>query len=374
MRIVYVLTSLGVGGAERQVLGLAQRMAARGHAVKLFVLLPHGEADLTADPGGGPVGILHLGMSRRPGGLPSGVVRGFALAVREVRRFRPDLIHGNNFHGNILARLLGAALRGVPVVSTIHNVYEGGWPRMLAYRLTDALSRRTIAVSEAARERYVRIHAVSARKFGVIPNGIETAAFVPDLERRAEVRGSLGAGEDFVWIAAGRLVEAKDYPNLIYAFSQLRIASGRTQLWIAGGGDAEYAASLRELSEALELGNVVKWLGVRSDLPALLDAADAFVLSSAWEGMPLAVGEAMAMEKPVVATDVGGVRELLGEGQQLVPAGKAGALAQAMFQLTKLGAEEREAMGREGRERILSRFNMDSRAEEWERVYEFLVN
>jgi glycosyltransferase involved in cell wall biosynthesis len=104
-------------------------------------------------------------------------------------------------------------------------------------------------------------------------------------------------------------------------------------------------------------------------MPGLLDAADGFVLSSAWEGMPLAVGEAMAMEKPVVATEVGGVRELVGEAGVIVPPRDSDALAAAMLDLMRRTPEERRALSRCARERIESNFSMDSRADEWEALY-----
>jgi glycosyltransferase involved in cell wall biosynthesis len=104
-------------------------------------------------------------------------------------------------------------------------------------------------------------------------------------------------------------------------------------------------------------------------MPALLDAADGFVLASAWEGMPLAVGEAMAMEKPVVATDVGGVRELVGEAGVMVPAKNPEALAEAMLDLMRSTPEARGALGRLARERIAARFSIDAKADEWEALY-----
>ncbi len=106
--------------------------------------------------------------------------------------------------------------------------------------------------------------------------------------------------------------------------------------------------SFKELSAQLDLGDSVRWLGLRRDMPALLDAADGFVSASAWEGMPLAVGEAMAMEKPVVATDVGGVRELVGDAGVLVPARDSEALAEAMMATMQRSGEEREQTGRCG--------------------------
>jgi glycosyltransferase involved in cell wall biosynthesis len=104
-------------------------------------------------------------------------------------------------------------------------------------------------------------------------------------------------------------------------------------------------------------------------MSALLDAADGFVLASAWEGMPLALGEAMAMEKPVVATDVGGVRELVGETGLIVQARNPVALAEAMLELMRRSVADRCALGVAGRRRIQDNFSMDAKADEWEALY-----
>jgi glycosyltransferase involved in cell wall biosynthesis len=108
-------------------------------------------------------------------------------------------------------------------------------------------------------------------------------------------------------------------------------------------------------------------------MAALLDASDGFVLGSAWEGMPLAVGEAMAMEKPVAATDVGGVRELVGDAGVVAPARDSEALARAMLELMRRTAEERQRLGRASRERIATQFSMDARADSWEALYRTLL-
>ena len=117
----------------------------------------------------------------------------------------------------------------------------------------------------------------------------------------------------------------------------------------------------------------VRSLGLRRDMPALFDAADAFVLASAWEGMPLVIGEAMAMEKPIVATDVGGVRELVGDTGALIPAQHPAALAEAMLALMRTPADARRAQGRAARRRIATSFSMDARIHEWEAFYRSLL-
>src|ERR1035437_9028271 len=147
MQIAYVLTSLGVGGAERQALALAARMRARGHAVSLLVLRGRQpqEWSTTLDP-------FCLDMCRTPVSILAGLWKG----SRYLRDFQPDLIHSHTYPANMAARLLSISLPETAVLSTIHNVYDGRWPRMLAYRLTDGLSRPTTAARYAAAARFVR--------------------------------------------------------------------------------------------------------------------------------------------------------------------------------------------------------------------------
>ncbi len=366
LRIAYMLTSLGIGGAERQVVALAERMAARGHSVLLIVLRERQPEQFLSS-----VDLVHLDMRKTPFSIFIGLVR----ARRLLRSFRPDLLHSHTYPANMSARLLRLTGATRAVLSTIHNVYEGRWPRILAYRFTDFLSIHTTAVSENAARRYIRLKAVPQRKCTVIPNAIDITEFEPSLERRTQTRIQLEAGNSFVWLSAGRIVPAKDFPNLLQAFAEVRTAVPQAQLWIAGESPHEESKPLAGFGFAGKSGimNNVRWLGVRRDMPALLDGADAFVLASAWEGMPLVIAEAMAMEKPVVATDVGGVRELVADTAQLVPSQHPAALAAAMLALMRMPAELRRSQGRTARQRIASAFNMDARADEWEAFYRSLV-
>ena len=360
MRIAYVLTSLGIGGAERQALALAERMAARSHAVSLLVLRGRQleEWPTTLDP-------VRLDMRRNPASILAGLWKARHL----LRDFHPDLIQSHTYPANMAARLLKISFPETAVLSTIHNVYEGGWPRMLAYRLTDGLSCHTVAVSHAAAARYVRIKAVPREKCVVMVNGIDTTEFAPDPERRARMREKMSTNGEFIWLTAGRIVPAKDYPNLLRAFARATADCFDVRLWVAGEGNLDDLSALMMLADELGLRGRVRWLGLRRDMPALLDAADGFVLASAWEGMPLAVGEAMAMGKPVVATDVGGVRELLAETGFIVPAKSSESLADAMLEMMRRSDEERLRLGRAARKRIAAHFSMDAKADEWESLY-----
>jgi glycosyltransferase involved in cell wall biosynthesis len=255
------------------------------------------------------------------------------------------------------------------VLSTVHNVYEGGWPRMLAYALTDRLSARTTAVSHAAARRFVKLRAIPGHKCIVLSNAIDTVEFAPNPERRTQMRAEMGVDAEFIWLTAGRIVQAKDIPNLLRSFARVRASLPDAQLWIAGEAIGAEKYRMRGLSAVLGVADAVQWLGLRRDLPSLLDAADGFVLASAWEGMPLAVGEAMAMEKPVVATDVGGVRELVGSAGLIVPRKDPTALGDGMIEIMRKPSEERQALGQAARSRIRSNFDMDIRVEDWEALY-----
>ena len=364
MRIVYVLTSLGIGGAERQVLALADRMAKRGHAVTLLVLRPR-----LAEECATKLDVVHLDM--RKSFFSS--LRALLRARRFVLQFEPDIVHSHSFHANVFARLFKMLMPGLTLISTIHNVHEGGRMRMLAYRLTDSMSARTTAVSTAAAERFIQLKAVPRSKCLVLTNGIDAVEFSPDAGRRAAMRSAMGVGEEFVWLAAGRVVPAKDYPNLLRAFAQVRAAQPGAQLWIAGSGDPGDRKQYGVFAVERGLVQQARWLGLRRDMPALLDAADGFVLASAWEGMPLAVGEAMAMAKPVVATDVGGVRELVSDAGEVVAAGIPNALAAAMLDLMSCSDDEQRRRGDRGRARIETEFSMDRRVHQWEGLYESLT-
>ena len=362
MRILYLLTSLGIGGAEKQVIDLAVKMAARGHTVALLALKHAGEEWPVSLP------VLRLNMRK----TPIGIYRGLRFAAQFAALFRPDILHSHTFPANLFARQLKPRLsaEGHPVIliNTIHNVHEGGMHRMLLYRATDSRADCVTAVSQAAADRFLRLRAVSAGKTRVLANGIDTDAFTADRSRRKRTRIEMQTGSSFLWLAVGRLVPAKDYPNLLQAFAQVRSANPKTTLWIAGEGDPS------QLHSDIDEPPGVQWLGLRHDIAELLDAADGYVLSSAWEGLPLALGEAMSMEKPVVATDVGGVRELVGDAGFLVAPKDSAALAASMLKVMGLTDAAKKTMGRAARNRVQLYFSMHEKADEWEQLYIELMN
>lgn len=365
-RVTYLITASAVAGAERQVHDLALSMQQRGWEVAVISLLPGGAAFSDLPARGIP--FETLGMTR---GIPD------PRAVRRLRtllrRFRPDVLHSHMVHSNLLARLSRLLVRTPVVISTMHNENEGAQWRYVMYRLTDRLSDLTTTVSQAAVAEAIRRRAAPRGRITLFPNGLTPRSLPPDPERRAATRASLGVGDEFLWLAAGRLEAAKDYPNMTAAFARVHESVPEARLVIAGVGDleAEVRAGISEAGLAARMA----LLGFRSDVPELMEAADGFLMSSAWEGLPMVLLEASASALPAVVTDVGGSRDAVLDGVSgfIVPAHDPAALASAMLRFMSRPVDERRRMGEAARDHVLATFAMDAIADRWDQTYRSLL-
>jgi glycosyltransferase involved in cell wall biosynthesis len=363
MRIFFLSTSMGMGGADSQLLSAARVLRARGHEVIIVSLTPLGAMGLQARS----LGIRTESLEMRRG-IPD--PRGLIRLGRIVRAWKPDVVHSHMVHANLMARAL-RLIQPVPaVVSTIHNIYEGGRLRMAAYRLSNGLVDHMTIVSQAAADRFIGERIVPKDLLTVVPNGVDTEYIrsVPAGGREA-LRQSLGFGREFVWLAVGRFEIAKDYPNMLGAFARVRADRPDAVLLLVGRGSLQ--AETEALARKLGLAEAVRFLGVRDDVPQVMNAADAYVMSSAWEGMPMVLLEAAAAGLPIVATTVGGNHEVVlhEETGFLVPSRDQEALAAAMLRLSGLPESQRRAMGLRGYEHIRAHYGLDRVAERWEEIY-----
>ena len=313
------------------------------------------------------VRVATLGMAR---GIPD--PRAVARLARLLRQWRPDVLHGHMVHANLLARLSRLLVRTPVLVSTIHNQDEGAQWRYVAYRLTDRLTDATTTVSLVAVDESVRRGAVRRDRIRLIPNGIVIGDHHPDAVVRDRVRAELGLSDRFIWLAVGRLTDAKAYPDMIDAFGRVFAADPRTHLLIAGEGPLQQ--DLQAAIDAAGLAAQIHLLGQRSDVPALMQAADGFVMSSAWEGLPMVLLEASASALPIVATDVGGSRDAIIEGKSghITPPGDPAALADAMLAVMAMPADAQLAMGEAAREHVVA-FEMESVVDAWQDLYQRLL-
>src|SRR3954447_568091 len=369
-RALMLITTLTYGGAESQVVRLALELKALGWTVAVACMVPpsaHTAVLLDAH-----IPVHSLEMKR---GIPD--PRALFRLARLLRNFQPDIVHAHMVHANLLGRLVRLVHPIRVLICTAHNLREtsekggGTWHKELLYRITDPLAHRTTIICKAAFDRYVQTKAVPARRLQIIPNGVDTAVFAPSLAVRHRIRTSLALTNEFTWLAVGRLVEQKDYPNLLRALALL--PAGNWSLLIAGKGPLE--ANLRALVAELGLVEHVRFIGTTNNMPDVFNAADAFVMSSSFEGLSAALLEAACTGLPAVVTDAGGNSDLVLDQRTgyVVPPQDSQALASAMKRLMSMAEPERLALGTAARQHCLDYYRFDKIARTWVRLYSRLL-
>ena len=342
-----------IGGAERQVLLLARELSIRRWRVTLVALSGNGQA-AAAELASANVDFLSLEM-RKAWIDPRGWLRYRAW----FRIHRPAIVHAHLPHATWFARWVRLLAPIRVLVDTIHTSKttsnSGGPGRILGYRLSNWLTNQVTCVSEAVANAVLIADLASLEKLRVIPNGV----ILPPSPSRNH-------NENFQWIAVGRLAPVKDYSTLLHAFAAL---PGQPNLQIIGIGPDE--ARLRSLAVELQIAPRVHFAGFKADVQPLLAAADGFVLSSLWEGLPVSVLEASAAGLPIVATDAAGTREAIlpSETGLLVPIADPASLAKAMTRIMLMPKEQRLQMGANGRRFVETNFSLPKVVDQWEALY-----
>jgi len=377
MKIQHVITTLGVGGAEKHLLDLAGGQVERGHEVRVAYL--KGEGELTKDFEARDVTVLRL-VDSLPHGwfqIPylSTVVDLRSSLADALSVFGPDILHTHLLKADSLGVLAANRARIGAIISSKHNDERAllKWPVSLIHGYLAKSVARTIALSDHV-ARFTAEHGrVPAVLIQRIYYGVDAERLAPR-RRRSEVRAELGLAEDVpVLICVGRLAAQKDHPTLLAALAEL---PAEVQLLIVGGdpfGDGE--TRLAALADRLGLGGRARFLGIRHDVPDLLGASDLFVLPSLWEGLGLVFLEAMAARLPIVASNVSAIPEVVEDGTTgwLVPPGDPGALARAVS--TALADEEgRRAAGEAGYDRLVRLFGLPRMIDETMKVYEEVLS
>jgi glycosyltransferase involved in cell wall biosynthesis len=355
VKVLRIIARMNVGGPAWQSSVLTRGLAGHGYETRLLAgRVDEGEADFVAlrDSDLPVVGIEGLGRSVHIGGD----LRAFVSICREIRRFRPHIVHTHTAKAGVLGRI-AAVLTGVPVrVHTFHGHVLHGYfsPRVtrLVALVERMLARRTtalVAVGEQVRDELLAAGIARRDQFTVIPPGVALPAEVD----RAEARIALGLSSDGpVVLFVGRLTAVKRLDRLLEAFAEVRDRVGDAVLVVAGDGDL--AEEVR--SAATSLGEAVVLLGWQTDIARLYASADLVVISSDNEGMPVTLLEAAMAGVPGVTTNVGSAAEVVEHGVTgLVVPPDAGALASAMVELL-LDADRRSVMGRAAADRAVARF------------------
>jgi len=256
---------------------------------------------------------------------------------------------------------------------TVHNVYtRTKLHRRLLNRVLSRSSARIIAVSEAIRDDLVAHDRIEPSKIAVIHNGIDVRRVETSLTRE-QARAALGIKDEELAIGCvGRLEEQKGHRFLLEACAKLKNDPGLIhRLRVLMVGDGRLRGDLESQASALGLASSVSFLGTRQDVPEILRALDIYAMPSLWEGLSIAMLEAMAAGLPVVISDVSGVAQALGENEYglRVPPGDDAALAHAIRSLAREPARRR-TLGMSARERVKTEFSIEAMMSQLGSVYD----
>ncbi|WP_337100778.1 glycosyltransferase [Paenibacillus sp. YIM B09110] len=361
-KILFLITGFDYAGAENQVVQLCRGLRAKHYNILIVSMIkPVAYLDELKRLG---VDIQSLHMNK---GVPD--PRALLKLRRIVKSFGPDIVHSHLVHANIMARVARLLVKMPVLICTAHNINEGGRLREWMYRITDPLCDLTTNVSQEAVNRYIDIKAAPENKIIYVPNGIDMSQFEKNDHDYSNIRNELGLGGQFVWLAIGRFVPEKDYANMLKAYALIVRSYPTSMLLIAGIGVEREA--MEKLSRDLGLEQNVRFLGIRTDIPKLMNAVDAYLMSSKWEGLPIVLLEAAASGLPIVATKVGGNAEVVHHETNgyLVPSENEKELADKMALLMDKSESERRHMGEQGKAYIESHYNMQKIIERWEQLY-----
>ena len=370
MKVLHVITDLDVGGAEKLLTQAAPLLAQRDVEQFVVSLSKPGVLASVLTESGIPVESLNMRAGRPD-------YHAYQRLRQIIRTFQPDLIHSWLYHADFYATLASKGT-GIPLIWGLHNATLS--PNA---KLSTRLIVRFLAnASKTAPRTIISCSQTGAESHGnagykreimtFIPNGFDTRQFQPDPDIRTACRAALGIGPDEILIGnISRFDAQKDHKTLIAALRIVAQAdpSHKIRFLLAGKGLDQDNSLLVQWLESAGLAKQTLLLGIRQDVPALLNALDLFVLSSIGEAFPLVLGEAMSCGVCCVSTDAGDAAYLLGEFGQVVPHSDAQALAQAIQEVLALSELEKVRWQVGARKRIVESFSLEKMCESYFDVY-----
>lgn len=373
-RILHIITDLCVAGAEMK---LYKVLAACDRSrFDPAVISMRNQGDLR-----GPIEDLGVPVHRL--GIRGSLPGPFSVArlIRIARDFKPSLIHGWMYHGNLAAQFAAAGMRERPaVIWSVHqSLYSFDYEKRLTSQIIrlgarwSHLSDKVIYNSSTSAQQHEAI-GYRADKRIVLGYGFDTNVFAPSDEARRSVRAELGVSQDAILIGlAGRYHPAKDHPNFLRAAALLRNSPEDVRFVLCGRGVDSSNRAITGLVKDLGLSDRTHLLGDRRDIPRIVASLDIAASSSNTEGFPNVVGEAMSSGVPCVVTAVSDLPLVIGNTGRAVPPRNAEALAAGLQELIALGVEGRKKLGAAARDRIIERFSLNAAVAKYETTYESVI-
>lgn len=359
IRVLHLIETGGPGGAERMLLGMTRHLDSSFHSTVGLVKPGWLENQVQES------GCAHVRIQGDDWG-DFGRIRHLAQVVRASAI---QVIHAHEFYMNVLGAAV-SRMTGAPLISTVHgkNYYPDKRRRQLLYRWVASTAASVVTVSEDLKSFFCRTTGVAASRVTVVPNGIDTAVWLP-VQPDAVLRTDCGIPADAVVAGAiGNLYPVKRHIDLVRALPRIKAACPNIHVVILGRGDQQ--DTLEREADSLGVADRLHLVGFQENTRPWLNLMDCYVMPSESEGMPLSLLEAMSAQLPVVVTAVGGMPEVVTneESGWLVPAHRPEALAKTIVHvLTHLS--EARAVAVRGRARIEAKFSADAMARMYGTLY-----
>lgn len=380
-KILFVIDHLGQGGAQKMLYELCKGLRGRGYTVHVVSLLPaglysplfpaadiplwHGSISLQGSP------LDFFAMTKSVLGTAPQMAKTFAGLTKEIKLLRPHLITTFLFGADVFGTVAGR-LAQVKVVNAVRatNVWKRPWHKLLSAACYPFVDHFT-ANATSTRTFMTHHEGVPADKIRVIPNGV---MLPKPIDNPAQLRQRFRIPAQHRWlVAAGRLDPQKGFSDLIRAMATLT-ATAHPPCILSIFGDGPQKAELHQLITTLQLQDTVRLEGYHAPIDPILQAADIFVLSSIYEGMPNVVLEAMAAKTPVIATDIDGVQDIISDRVNglLVPPGQPERLTKALR--TLLDHDElRQQLAERGFADVAERFTIATMVDGYHRLFQELT-
>lgn len=365
LRIAHVITTTSAGGAERQLLTLMANSGANlDHTV--ICLQTAGELAPAMESAGAEV--ISLGL--KPG--PMALIKGPSLIRQALRQVQPQVVQTWLYHSDLLGALAIGSRGTPPLVWGLRNSdLSLSSSTRLVLKACVALSKRPSAIlanSRSGADWHQKL-GYPAKKIKVIPNGFDTVRFRPDPDAKAQIRAELSIPDDAIVVGrVARLDAAKDYPGLAAA-AQIALRQQANLFFLLIGQDVEINHPLMKPWQEPALAQRSLLLGYRDDIPRLFNAMDLHVSNSLSEGLPNALGEAMASGVVSLVTDVGDSREMIGDTGRVVSPAQPEALGQALLDMAGLGSEHLRRLGAKARARIEELYSLQTMVKAYCKLY-----
>jgi glycosyltransferase involved in cell wall biosynthesis len=365
INILHVIPKLTVGGVENQLLMVLKKYNKKEFSPVVCCLSDRGDLGLEIES----CGVELICLNKLKHTFDWTIIKDIYQLIKQKSI---KVIRTHQYHANLYGRC-AAILAKVPcIVASVHNVYtiDKKIHRRIINKFLARYTDKIIAVSKAVKHDILLYDRISHEKICVIYNGIEMRSF---LNLHGHIRGEFGVPRNIPLIGTvGRLTAQKGHRYLLEAIDKLKLKFPGTKLLIAGDGPLKN--ELEKYAQTLNIHDKVIFLGLRRDIPDFLSSIDIFVLPSLWEGLSNALIEAMASGKPVIATDIPPIREIINSEELgiLVPPENSDAIADAL-EILLYNKNRAEAFGKAASEKAFSAFTIENTVEQYTFLFENIL-